>query len=771
MPTTTWTFAPRVTVPADLQAAVGGHPLVAQTLVRRGIRTPSAARAFLDPTHYVPAAPEALPDLAAAADRLEHAIRHGERILVWGDFDVDGQTATTVLVETLRDLGAQVRFHIPLRATEGHGIRPAALQAELARGVDVLLTCDTGITAHEAVQLAQQAGVDVLITDHHSLPERLPPAQARINPQRLPENHPLRPLPGVGVAWELAAALYARFDRAAEAEKHLDLVALGIVADVAPQVADARYLLQRGLQVLRHTPRLGLQALFRNAELQAAHLSEEHIAFAIAPRLNALGRLADANLSVDFFTTRDPTTATVLAERLEGLNLERRRLTEQITRAARAQLERDPTLLQFDALVLYGASWHPGVVGIVASRLAEEWSRPVVLLTGAENDLARGSARSIPGVDITAAIAAQAPLLTAFGGHPMAAGLALPVEHIPRFRQELSRTLRQRYGQRPSRPPLHIDGELPLRDLSPTLVADLERLAPFGEGNPPLTLLSRQLHLENVRPVGREGEHLLLSVRDDGEVQRVIWWRGADAELPEGPFDLAYTVRTSTYRGEVGLQIEWLDYLPTGERAVRLRRRLPEVIDLRGETQPLAVVQERESDWLLWREGPTAARAPGVQRHQLRQAEALVIWNAPCDRHTVRAALERVQPARVYVCAHPNPLDEPEALLRHLAGMLKYAIRARGGMVDIEELAAACGQRRSAIHAALEWLREKGLFACSDTPTGWRVSPAHAPPGPHLNAFATRLRDVLHETAAFRRFWQQAPVQQLVALMRAPHEL
>jgi len=350
----------------------------------------------------------------------------------------------------------------------------------------------------------------------------------------------------------------------------------------------------------------------------------------------------------------------------------------------------------------------------------------------------------------------------------MAAGLALPVESISAFRQALSRAIRQRYGDRPPRPPLTIDGELPLRDLSPDLVTDIERLAPFGAGNPPLTLLSRNVRLISARPVGREGEHLLLEIAagDEEEPQRVIWWRGADAELPEGTFDLAYTVRTSTYRGQLGLQIEWLDYRIAEEQPVRLRR-LPEVIDLRNEMAPLRIVREREDGAVVWAEGPDARDVGGLPRHRLAVADALVIWHAPPDRWAVVNALERVRPARVYVCAHPNPLDDAEALLRHVAGLLKYAVRARGGQVNAEELAGVSGQREAAVHAAIYWLREKGVFSVNETETGWVIQPQQAPSGPHLAAHANRLREVLAETAAFRRFWAQAPIEQLVAVMRA----
>ena len=287
-------------------AGEGLHPLVAQVLARRGLVDAAAVRAFLDPACYVPASPFDLPGMEAAVARIGSALRRQEVIGVWGDFDVDGQTSTTLLVEALRHLGADVRYHIPVRERESHGVTIPYLSQFLDDGVQLVVTCDTGITANEAVAYARQRGVDVIITDHHSLPEQLPEALALVNPQFLAPGHPLGALPGVGVAYKLVEALYQRRGDPEACARYLDLVALGIVADVALQTGDTRYLLQRGLSALRQTQRLGLLALFEMAELSPAGLSEEHIGFMIGPRLNALGRLSDANPIVDFLTTRMP---------------------------------------------------------------------------------------------------------------------------------------------------------------------------------------------------------------------------------------------------------------------------------------------------------------------------------------------------------------------------------------------------------------------------------------------------------------------------------
>ncbi len=337
----------------------GLHPLVAQTLVQRGVTDLESARAFLDPLFYQPAPASDLPGLLKAVERLQHAIKKQESICVWGDFDVDGQTSTTLLVQALGALGANVVYHIPVRQQEGHGITLPRLKEVIDNGAQVILTCDTGISACEAADYARSRNVDLLITDHHDLPPELPRAMALVNPKMLPSAHPLATLAGVGVAYKLAEELFAQSNPKIEPPELLDLVALGLVVDVAVLRGDARWLTQKGLDALRNTGRLGLKLMLEMAELNPANLTEEHIGFNLGPRLNALGRLGDANPIVDFLTTTNPARARVLASTLENYNAQRQLLTRQVTAAVEAQLRADPGLLASPVLIVGHPAW-PG---------------------------------------------------------------------------------------------------------------------------------------------------------------------------------------------------------------------------------------------------------------------------------------------------------------------------------------------------------------------------------------------------------------------------
>jgi single-stranded-DNA-specific exonuclease len=721
---------------------------------------PDRVRAFLDPARYAPASPFDLPGMDRAIQRMERAIAVGDRIAIWGDFDVDGQTATTLLVQALRSRSADVIFYIPVRAAEGHGVNLPSLQRLIDDGARLVVTCDTGIDAHEAVDYARQRGVDVVITDHHDLPPVLPTARAVVNPKLLPAGHPLGTLPGVAVAYQVAAAL------SPDADQYLDLVALGIVADVAIQTGDARYLLQRGLASLRHTGRLGVQAMLDLADVNPAWLNEEHIGFELAPRLNALGRLGDANLAVEFLTTDDPQRARVLANMLEGMNAERKRLTDQIFQGALAQIERDPSLLEHAALVLAHPAWPAGVIGIVASRLVERFHRPVVLLAAPPGQLARGSARSVDGCNISAAIAAQSALLAGFGGHPMAAGLSIDPERIAEFRRRLGRYVAAQLGQTAAEPALMIDGHLPLAEISLDLVADLERLAPFGPGNPRLTLVSPNHSLAGDRTIGRYNEHRLLTVEDaTGARQQVIWWHGAGWPLPAQRFDLAYSARASTWRGQRNVQIEWRDARPVPDVVVVIPPARPGVVDQRRAAQPAAVLANvrAQPGVQVWCEGEARQALGGQDRSELAPGDTLVIWTIPPGRAELQTALNQVRPRQVVIFAADPGMDQLEAFVQRLAGLVKRNLRDDEGMVSMERLAAATAQRTTVVRSGLRWLAGRGYVRITaEQGDALRLATGDPSTSTDIAATSAQLRALLAETAAFRRYFSQADAEVLL---------
>jgi single-stranded-DNA-specific exonuclease len=767
---TRWLDPQTIDIPPSLRDAVGGHPLVVETLVRRGIRTPEAARAFLDPTAYTPAMPDVLPDLDLAVDRLRQAIAHRERVAVWGDFDADGQTATALLLETLRALAADVVFRVPTRQ-EGHGLHQSGLQDLVGKGVRLILTCDTGVTAHAAIAHAGHLGAEVIVTDHHVPGERLPPALATINPHRLPAGHPLFTLTGVGVAYQLASALDP-----VVADQALDLVALGTVADVGTLTGDNRYLVQRGLDVLRCTSRTGLQAVYQAADLRPEGLTEEHVGFVLGPRLNALGRLADASHGVELLTTSEPTRARILATEVEGLNARRQWLTKQVTDAALAQIQRNPSLLSdYHALVLSHPTWPGGIIGIVAGRLADRFGKPAVLISAPADDLARGSGRSIPGVDLIAALTdcaspgPGAPLLQSFGGHAGAAGFSIHPDRIPELRDALSRAVASR-AQAVPQPLLSIDAYVELSDLTLDLVADVSRLAPFGPGNPPLSLAVRDLRILSEATIGRTGEHRRLTVQDPQDrTGTVFWWHGADWPLPRGRFDLALTVRTSDYRGTAEVQLEWLDARELEPPAVEVEPVPPiQATDYRTVGNPEAVLEGllAEGEVQIWAEGDGPPGLKTYTRRQLVPGPRLAVWSLPPGPHELQAALASVQAMEIILFAHDPGLDELEPFLHRLAGLVRFALRARAGEIDLEAAAARLAHRTATLLAGLELMAAQGTIAVTDRGKDcWRLVRGTQQPDPQAaDAAHARLEAMLAETAAYRQYVRSSPASSLVHL-------
>jgi single-stranded-DNA-specific exonuclease len=753
----TWVEPEAAQIPAELLTAAGGERFLAEVLLGRGLGDPDTVPAFLDPDRYQETTPDALPNMAVAVERLYAAVKNSEPILIWGDYDVDGQTATALLYTYLKDAGAQVRYHVPIRAKESHGIQPAALVRQLKPETRLFITCDTGISELEGIQVARAAGKDVIITDHHNLPETLPEATAILNPKLLPAGHRLGELSGVGVAYKLIQAL----DRALTGGKTppaYDLVALGTIADLALLVDDNRYLVQRGLPLLADTRRVGLRAVYQSAGLQPETLNEESIAFSLAPRLNAAGRLADANRMVELLATDDSFKAEIIANEIEGLNAKRRLLSDQVLAAALEQVERDRSLLDQPCLVLSHPAWPGGILGIVASALVETYNRPAILFSAPAGGPARGSARSIPGIDITAAIEAQRHLLLTYGGHPMAAGLSLQAENLPEFQAGITATLANLTGGVDFEETLILDAILPVTQFPEGMESTLKQLSPFGPGNPSLTLLSRDLKVQSSRPFGRNKDHLRLSVVDsDGQTAEVIWWRSKGQKPPEGIFDLAYMLKPASFKGHRELQITWLDArLPVGELAVSTKKQALTVFDHRQDDVPSATLKALEDSkpLLVWREGSHVSALAGANRFELSRADSLAIWTIPSSFAALQSALKTVKPNEVHLFAVEPEAIRLEGFQQRLAGLVKYAIANKAGRAGLDEIAAAMAHESSTVMAGLEWLKARGDIIFEKDGGVLNFMAGGTRDQVTLEPALDRLLDLLAETAAFRVYYR-----------------
>jgi len=549
---------------AGLAEELGVRRTTAEVLIRRGLSTPDAARAFLEqdgPAHD----PMLLGDMAAACERIERAIAVGERTCVHGDYDADGICATALALIALRGLGAEVEQHLPSRFAEGYGLAVETVERLAADGVSLLVTVDCGITAVDAVARARELGMDVIVTDHHRPAEALPEC---IRVCTRPSDYPFPELCGTGVVFKLAQALHARAGRdPAEMELHLDLVALATVADVVPLRDENRGLVRAGLRRLRRTAKPGLRALMAVARVDRAHASSTDLGFRLAPRINAAGRLCHPDQALELLLTADDGRARALAERLEALNRERQAVEDGILRQAVSQVEEaDEDWRARRAYVLHGPDWHEGVIGIVASRLVERYARPVVLIAG-DADEAKGSGRSVAAYDLHAGLTATAEHLTRYGGHRVAAGLTMRSDRIEAFAAALAEHAGAHLADADLRRRQRIDAVLAPAEASLELADELDRLEPFGLGNPGVVLLAPAAALHAVERIG-DGRHVRMAVELGGFRCGAVWFGhgGAAAELRDsGRFDVAYRLSRNEWNGAASAQMLVRVIAPVGE--------------------------------------------------------------------------------------------------------------------------------------------------------------------------------------------------------------
>src|ERR1039457_2160925 len=529
----------------------------AQVLLHRGFGDPAAARRFLSPSLDDLHDPLTLRDMPRAIERLRKAIGAGEKILIYGDYDVDGTTAVVLLTKAIELAGGAASYHVPHRLKDGYGMRPEVVETAAAAGVSLVISVDTGIRASEVVRRANELGIDVIVTDHHLPEAELPPALAVLNPNRPDCPYPEKNLCGAGVAFKLVQALLAGVEWPADkvrriSESFLKLAAIATVADVVPLTGENRIIVKHGLDGLRNVRNPGLRAILEVAGFTKDHApTARQVAFQIAPRMNAAGRMDTAKAVVELFLTSDSARARELGRQLPEQNAERQLVEAEI----RDTCERMAVDESAAALVYYAANWHRGVLGIVASRLVERLHRPVFVLSqNPEDGLAQGSGRSIPAFHLLDALEAMPDLFLRFGGHKHAAGVTLDAARVDEFRERFNAYAAARLLPEDFLPVVDIDAVLELRDINERTVQDVFTLAPFGHGNPPPIFAARNVEIAGAPAVWSE-KHLKIMVRQNGRTLALKAWNFAvrAGELAAGArLDIAFTLEEDPYSAARG---------------------------------------------------------------------------------------------------------------------------------------------------------------------------------------------------------------------------
>lgn len=631
----------------------------AQILYHRGIDSQAKLEAFLNPSLEQLHDPYLLHDMERAVTRIRSAIEEGEQILVYGDYDADGMTSSSIVKEALEMLGAEVRVYLPNRFTDGYGPNESVYRYFIEQeGISLIVTVDNGVAGHEAIAYAQEQGVDVIVTDHHSMPEQLPEAYAIIHPEHPDAAYPFKYLAGCGVAFKLACALLETIPT-----ELLDLVAIGTIADMVSLTDENRVMVKYGLEILKQTERIGLQELLAVSEVDFTDIDEETIGFKLAPQLNALGRLDDPNPAVELLTGFDDDEAKNIAQMINAKNEERKELVQSVYLQAMAMVDTSKPVQ-----VLAKEGWNPGILGIVAGRILEEIGLPVIVLSIDEEGRAKGSARSIEAVNIFDALNAHRDLFIAFGGHSGAAGMTLDASKLPDLEQILSDYIAANQIDLSSKSTLNLDDEIHFDSLSLETLEDLAKLSPFGMDHKKPIFYLRDFSVKQARTMGQDGSHLKLRLSQAGkDYDLVAFHKGGqllDFQQAQH-LELAVTLSVNKWNGNTSLQLMLVDARVQGLQLIDIRAKnapLPQgVADIRDQNQERIVILSEVPD--------EAAELKEVFAG--REFQAIYFKNTIKHQYYLTGFGTREQYAKLYKTLYQFPEFDLRHKLRDLSDYLK----------------------------------------------------------------------------------------------------
>lgn len=629
-----------------LDGTLHSSPFIQELLFERGIRTSEETERFLSPDVKNLHPPRQLASVDQAADRVYEAIESEEKILVYGDYDADGVCSTAILIESLRELGAHCDYYIPNRFTEGYGPNEQAFKNAAKSGFSVIITVDTGIASTHEVEVANELGIDVIITDHHEIQENIPDAYAIIHPKLSPD-YPFKELAGAGVAFKFAQHLLGYFP-----EHLLDLVAIGTIADLVPLLDENRILAYFGLEKISTTTRPGLIAMKKNCYL-TKHVTEEDVGFRIGPRLNAVGRLQDADLAVQLLLVDDDYEARELANTVEQLNSERQQIVADIVDEARQMVD---TSSRKEVILVCKEGWNEGVLGIVASRLVNEFDRPaIVLTTDSDRSVAKGSARSIPAFHLFDNCMEVKDLFTSFGGHSQAAGMTLPVENISALKQALNQRIDEKLTEKDFKQTIEVNRSLTLSEINESLIHEIEQLAPFGIGNPKPIFHVKHVP-ERIRQLGQMKNHLKIHFNNaDAKLEGIGFGMGhlCDYIAQETPVSIVGELGINEWNGNRNVQMmirdlqvdEWqmfdhrgkkhndiMSYIQPNKRVVVVKNQINSSVETMSECVKLVTYD----DFL----------------DTVGEAHTLLLYDLPPQLNRLEQIVKATNPVNIHVCFH-----------------------------------------------------------------------------------------------------------------------
>ena len=715
----------------------GEKSLLKRLLISRGIKTDEEMREFLNPLEFTPYQPNVFTDMEKTVERLSRAIDNQEKIVIYGDFDADGVTSTSLLYRTFSHLGANVSYFIPDREKEGHGFDTKALvKLMTALKPKVIISVDCGISDAEAVNFIKSFKIDVIITDHHEAPEKLPDAYAIINPKApdaLDENlsakdiESLTSLAGVGVAFKVATGLLQHYGKTDFVSSILPYVAVGTVADVVPLVHENRYLVTKGLDLISKGKHYGLKRLLERAGYNVEKgLSAETIAFGVAPRINASGRLDTVEEAIKLLISDNPQEIEMAISNLEEFNKIRQNLCQEVFAEADDMVQKEGS--RNPAIILFNSKWHVGIIGIVASKLVEKYYKPTFLMTySEETKQIKCSARSIEGVHLYEAISSISELLDGFGGHSLAAGLSFSPEKYPfkQVKEQLLRVVKEMTTGKDLKPFLKIDLELTPDDITVDLVDEISKMEPFGQSNPSPVFAIKNLKLKQKRLMGENQNHLRLIVQQGANELTCVRWQQGDISLVAGdPLDVAFHPQINEFNGNTTVQLVVEDihseYLKEEEPEAAHKLK---IYDHRKKTDILQQVNDyikntkqnimvfAENRQILDMLKPFANISEKVfTRDNPSPCNSVMFFDYPADKETFENIIRETSPQSIHLMNYDIKYFDDKEFLKTMAGMLKYAYNNNGGKVELRRCASHLGKSISLVEKILELFEECGFL-------------------------------------------------------------
>ncbi len=740
-----------------------GNKKLARLAEKRGLKSKDKLIPFIEPSQYSPLELRDFPKIMEIADFILEHLKKDSRILIYGDYDVDGISSTSILVGALSQLSSQISYHIPDRFKEGYGLNKEVL-ASYQDDIDLVISCDCGISNYQEVEFAKKLGMDFVVTDHHDLPENLPPADYVISPRLLPEDHQGYWLPGAGMAYFLIKAVFESSGKKGEEKEFLDLLLLAIIADVVPLKGENRYLFKTGLKELKNTKRIGLKALYNELEIDPLQINEKTLGFQIGPLLNSAGRIDSAEKGLKLLLAEDKSKAAGLAAELKQINQHRKEISQNIY----LEIDKEVEPQQRQAVVSYNSDWHQGVIGIAAGRITENYQVPAVLMTSnQQSELITGSARSIEGININQVIAECSDLLEKHGGHAAAAGFSLKKDRLEKFKLRLQRLIDQELEKIDSELELETDLNLELAEITEEFYQGLRLFAPFGEANPePLFYLESKVLSSRKISAGRH-KRLILGT-ETAKITALWWWAG---DLENNYLQqCACRLTENIYRGSRSLQLEIKALEALKGQTEELKNEGSgkgklKVFDWRQKN--ISELEAGADDTVYFAEGLREYNLyPVINRNYFRKSKNLVLISIPPSLALLKEVLLLTAAEHLILVNSREYAQGINNYIKNLLSLIKYSLNKKNGIFNIEEAALALEVEEIAVKRGLEFLQAEAVISFEYISyQELLISRGGNKDQGKSNLSSRSLKKILRESSAFRRFIKNKKSEKIEALL------